>query len=52
MLAVVLHAALSPGETLKKLLKVKRKQQNTPPDSRPYDDSKVGLRLHKEELSL
>ncbi len=52
MLAVVLHAALSPGETLKKLLKVKRKQQNTPPDSRPYRDSKVGLQLHKEELSL
>jgi glycosyltransferase involved in cell wall biosynthesis len=52
MLTVVLHAALSPGETLRKLLKVKRKQQNTPPDSRPYRDSKVGLQLHKEELSL
>jgi glycosyltransferase involved in cell wall biosynthesis len=52
VLTVVLHAALSPGETLRKLLKVKRKQQNSPPDSRPYRDSKVGLQLHKKELSL
>jgi hypothetical protein len=52
MLTVVLHAAFSPGETLKKLLQVKRKQQNSPPDSRPYRDSKVGLQLHKKELSL
>ena len=53
VLTVVLHAALSPGETLKKLLKVKRKQHTTSPDSRPYRDSKeVGLQLHKEEVSL
>lgn len=52
MVTVVLHAALSPGETLTKLLKVKRQRQETPPDSGPYRDNQGGLQLHKEELSL
>jgi hypothetical protein len=51
MLAVVGQAALSPGETLTRLLKVRRKRQETPPDKRPRRDNNVRL-LHEKELSL
>ena len=52
LLTVVLHAALSPGETLTKLLKVKRRNQGALPPSGLHRDRKVGLQLRKEELSL
>jgi glycosyltransferase involved in cell wall biosynthesis len=52
VVTVFLHAVLSPGETLTKLLKVKRRRQQTPPDSGPYRDNKVGFQLHKKELFL
>ncbi len=52
MLTVVAQAALSPGETLTKALKAKRKRQKTPPDKQPHCDDNLGLHLHKEELSL
>ena len=51
-LAVVMQAALSPGETLTRLLKLKRKRREAPSDKRPRRDNSAGLRLHEKELSL
>jgi len=52
LVTFVLHAALSPGETLTKLLKVKRRNQGALSPSRLHRNRKVGLQLRKEELSL
>lgn len=52
MLAVVMQGALSPGETLTRALKAKRKRQKTPPDKQPHRNNNLGLHLHKEKLSL
>jgi glycosyltransferase involved in cell wall biosynthesis len=52
MLAVVVQAALNPGEALTRLLKVRRKRHETPTNERSRRDNNPGLNLHKEELSL
>jgi glycosyltransferase involved in cell wall biosynthesis len=52
VLTVILQSALSPGRTLKKLLRVRRQRHERPPDTQSNRDNKAGVPLHKQELSL
>jgi glycosyltransferase involved in cell wall biosynthesis len=52
LLTVVLQSAARPGETLAKLLKIRRRRQKIPRNSQPHCHNKINLELHKEELSL
>jgi glycosyltransferase involved in cell wall biosynthesis len=52
ILTVILHSVLTPGETLKKVLKAKRQRHQRLSDSQPSSDNKTNVQLHKQELSL